>query len=222
MLRYQTSERTRPEGYIGPLRRNITTMQPHIKRASREELGIRVPILAFDPGGTTGWSLLVLPRNIQRKDVFSWPPDAILASAKVWEHGEIVTTGDEDNAAYQMARLCQMWPGAAIVIEDFILRVERKEKSRELLSPVRITAKLEAYLWKTGRKPFLQDPSQGKRMTDERLALLGALVDDGLPDHARDADRHAVMFLKRCIGPQGVSLKRSAWPHLYSTEENND
>lgn len=224
-MAYRPTEKPRPEGFYGPMRREIKIQPPHFRKRGGDLIRRkdRLAILAFDPGGTTGWSLLALPRLIKGKDVFSWTPDVILANAQIWEHGELVTTGDEDGAAYQMAKMCNAWASAAIVVEDFILRAERKEKSRELLSPVRVTAKLEAHLWIVGRKVFKQDPSQGKRITDDRLALLGALAEDGLPDHARDADRHAVMFMRRCIGPQGVSLKRAAWPHLYAiTEEERD
>ena len=205
---------------VAPKRKNIKIQPPHFKpRDLRSYPRQKVPILAFDPGGTTGWSLLVLPRKINGKDVFSFNLDTILHTL-TWEHGELVTTGDEDGAAYQMAKMCNAWPNAAIVVEDFILRSERKEKSRDLLSPVRLTAKLETYLWKGNRKPLLQTPAQAKTtVTDERLALWGVKVDDGLPDHARDADRHAVLFLRRCIGPQGVAVKRAAWPHLYGSLE---
>ncbi|ARW57170.1 hypothetical protein SEA_ZENON_85 [Mycobacterium phage Zenon] len=217
-MSYRQSTVERPAGYYGPMRRDLRIHYPDRPKA-RPLAGVnltRVPILAFDPGGTTGWSLLVLPRQIRGRDVFSYDPATILRNAVIWEHGEMVTTGDEDAASFQLFKMCQAWPGAAIVVEDFILRVERKEKSRELLSPVRITAKLEAYLWRnTDRCMFKQDPSQAKRVTDDRLKALGAIAEDGLPDHARDADRHAVMFMRRCIGPQGVGLKRVAWPELY-------
>lgn len=200
----------------GPQRKNLRVQSTTPKEPRRSLFPKdRVPILTFDPGETTGWSLLVLPKEIDGQDIFSYTPDVILRNKIVWEHGELNCKGVEDDAAWQMSRMCYAWPSAAIVIEDFILRAERKEKSRELLSPVRLTAKLELLLWQNGQQAFKQDPSQAKRVTNERLALLGALVDDGVPDHARDADRHAVMFLRRCIGTQGVSLKRSAWPHLY-------
>lgn len=199
----------------------IPTDKPKFRRPgyymSRDPKPDRLPILALDPGGTTGWSLLVLPTEIDGRDTFSHTPHTILQSRLIWEHGEFPTLGAEDEAVYQLARLAGGWPDAAIVVEDFILRVERKEKSRELLSPVRITAKFETYLWREDRSMFLQDPSQGKRVTDDRLDLLDAKVDDGLEDHARDADRHAVMFMKRCIGIQGAQLKISAWPQVYAT-----
>lgn len=204
--------------YIGPQRRNLKVLTPHFRGVSVDDYPVDVlPILAFDPGGTTGWSLLVLPKQIGGSDIFSWNLDSILRSRVSWIHGEVHTMGEEDKAVYQLSKMCDSWPTAAIVVEDFILRSERKEKGRELLSPVRLTAKLETYLWRQDRQMFLQQAAQAKTtITDERLQLWGCKADDGLPDHARDADRHAVLFLRRCIGPQGVSVKRAAWPHLYS------
>ena len=116
-------------------------------------------------------------------------------------------------------KLISDWPTAAVVVEDFILRAERKEKSRELLSPVRLTAKLETYLWRDGRRMFLQQPAQAKTtISNERLKMWNCYTGTGAQEHARDADRHAMLFLRRCMGPQGVQLKRNAWPHVYALE----
>lgn len=209
--------------YVGPVAKSLRVTTPHIRQKKSELPTNAVPILALDPGGTTGWSLLVLRRNIMGRDVFSWNLDAILRNKFMWDHGELSCLGDEDAAVYYLARLCDQFPSAAIVVEDFILRAERKEKSRDLLSPVRITAKLEHCLWRRRRRIFRQTAGQAKPIvTNDRLALLGALANDGMTDHARDADRHAVMFLRRCLGPQGVGLKRSAWPHIYSDMEADD
>jgi hypothetical protein len=200
----------------GPVAAQIRTETPKFRRKRPELPRNAVPIIGIDPGQMTGWSLLVLRKNIGDRDVFSWNLDAILRNRLHWQHGEINTLGNEDEAVYNLYRLVDEWPHAAVVVEDFILRAERKEKSRELLSPVRITAKLETYLWRNGRRMFLQQPSQAKTTcTDERLGLWGCKVDDGMPDHARDADRHAVLFARRCLGPQGVGIKRNAWQHLY-------
>lgn len=207
--------------YVGPTRRDMKLRAPNFRGPSKLEFPSNVlPILALDPGGTTGWSLLILRRNINGRDVFSWNLDAILRNKVSWEHGELWCKGDEDAATYQLAKLCDQFPSAAIVIEDFILRQERKEKSRDLLSPVRLTAKLEYCLWRQGRRTFKLSAGQTKPIvTDERLGMLGCLADDGMSDHARDADRHAVMFVRKCLGPQGVTAKRAAWPHIYATLE---
>ncbi len=209
-------------GRLGPKRNNVQIRIPGFKGPDPESFSTgKLEILAFDPGQTTGWSLLVVPRHIMNKDCLNWPLITILEHSIIWEHGELNALANEDECAYQMSKMVNSYPAAAIVVEDFILRAERKEKSRELLSPVRITAKLEAYMWQKHRKPFLQQPSQAKTVvSNERLKAWDCLMEDGVTDHARDADRHAILFLRRCLGPQGVSLKRVAWPHIYGVLED--
>lgn len=209
-----------------PHRINLGLPSGPPKFRSRLEHKLRfdqISILGLDPGGTTGWSLLVIPKEIDGTDVFSHKLDKILENIVNWDHGEIVTLGAEDESAYRLSSLIMQRPGIAVVVEDFILRAERKEKSRELLSPVRITAKLESYLWRMQCKMFLQQPAQAKTtVTDERLRLWGCIPPDGLTDHARDADRHVILFLRRCLGAAGAQLKVSAWPHIYAACENKD
>ncbi len=103
-------------------------------------------------------------------------------------------------------------PDAVIVIEDFIL--ERSEKSRDLLSAVRVTARLDQELWERGRRSFKQDRANAKgTMNNARLKEFGIYQIAGGLGHARDADRHAVYFLRRCQNkPQ---LRHEAWPHLF-------
>jgi hypothetical protein len=172
-----------------------------------------VPIIGIDPGGVTGWSLLVLPRKaIGRPRAF----DSILREKIEWIHGQIDCREREDEGAFQLRKLIDQWPTAAIVVEDFILRAGRQEKSRDLLSPVRITAKIEHHLWLNDRKMFLQQPSLAKRLDNERLKTLGVYTSKGGMQHARDADRHVLMFLRRCLdGTKGVALQQDSWPHLF-------
>lgn len=203
--------------FVGPTRCDLDIKIPNFKWAN--EVGLRknrLEILAFDPGGTTGWSLLVLPVSVGGTDVWDHPPDMIVPRKVSWKHGEISSDDGEDEAVFKMGKICASHPAAAIVVEDFILRAERKEKGRDLLSPVRITAKLETYLWRMGREMFLQNVGQVKPvMTNDRLSIWNVSAEDGLPDHARDADRHALFFMRRCLGTQGLKVRKKAWPHIY-------
>ena len=175
-----------------------------------------LPILAFDPGGTTGWSLIVLPKLWGTKSVFLWPQDLILRNRIRWHHGEFDCIVNEDNAVANMIKLIDEWPSAAVVVEDFILRSNRNEMSRELLSPVRITAKIEHHLWKNKRKMWLQMPSQAKTVSsDERLKAWGVYTSEGGLQHARDADRHVMLFIRRCMGNKGLATRNVAWEHLF-------
>lgn len=187
------------------------------KRQRKKELPADVvPILSFDPGGTTGWSLLVLQRNWGTEDVFNLPQDVMLRSKSSWFHGQIDCMVNEDAAVHVLLELIDEWPSAAIVVEDFILRTNRREMNRELLSPVRITAKIEHHLWRNGRKMWLQAPSQAKSLgTDDRLKAWGVYTSEGGLGHARDADRHAMLFMRRCMGQKGSVTRALAWSHIY-------
>lgn len=202
--------------YTGPQIREMRVMAPHF-RMTRELPRDILPILAIDPGGTTGWSLLVLRKKwCGDKDIFSWPFDVIIKHKLIWEHGELNCRDYENEGSYQIGKLIDNWPSAVVVIEDFILRSDRREKTRDLLSPVRITAKIESHLWTKGRKVLLQSPSQAKSaITDDRLRYWGFYNSKGGLVHARDADRHALLFLRRCMGANGLGLRTTAWPHIY-------
>lgn len=194
-----------------------------------------LPILAFDPGGHTGWSLLLLRKefapgvsifNVDTKTVngihgnFGIREILSGSSRITWEHGEVDCTewehsGRENKGAYDCISLVEAWPSAAVIIEDFILRVQRKD--RDLLSPVRIAAKIDYQCWLSGRKPQWQQPAMGKQITDARLKDLNVYTAQGGGVHARDADRHIITFIRRCIGnfDSAKQLRREAWPHLF-------
>lgn len=210
--------------YVGPNRRDLKICAPHFRYSSKsKEISLSsLPIFSIDPGVTTGWSLLILRRFINHKNIFSYPFDIILKNKIIWEHGQINTFNFESEATYHLSRMIENFPGAAIVTEDFILRSERKEKTRELLSPVRINAKLETLLWMQGRRMFLQQPSLAKTtITDERLKLWGCYTSDGGLVHARDADRHALLFVRRCMGLQGAGLRTAAWPYIFGEKSTS-
>ncbi len=93
-------------------------------------------VLGYDPGGTTGWALLSLhPEAIN-------PGYRILDNVVFWTCGQFV--GTDAAQGRDMALLAAAWPHAQIVVEDFILRTERKD--RELLTPVRVTTAFETAL----------------------------------------------------------------------------
>lgn len=193
-------------------------------------------VIALDPGGTTGWSLMDL-----HPEVLVYPEFKIASCIDYWTHGQIdcgSKTGDrgtreaaqdkggltgtagasvagEAAGVAELIELIKMWPEAAIVIEDFILRQFRKD--RDLLSPVRITAAISQYLWSVNRDYSTQQPSLAKStMTDDRLKRMGLYRADGGLNHARDADRHAITFLRRC--KMNPHIRAAAFPHLYGPD----
>jgi hypothetical protein len=152
---------------VTPIRmRGITTVD--LSKMTRRRRGYiddseidynRATVIAVDPGGTTGWSLIsVHPGCLVEADA------PVLDNIQLHQHGQVdcgsrrgnlattlhpdISTDGEFSGVYDVAKLCEQWPSAAVVIEDFHLRQFRKD--RDLLSPVRITAALEYLIWKDG------------------------------------------------------------------------
>ena len=132
-----------------------------------------------------------------------------------------VSTSGESAGVSELLQLVEGWPGAAVLMEDFILR--KFDQGRDILVPIRVMAALDFGLWVLGRddQVFRQQPSMAKTtVTDERLQRWGFYRREGGLKHARDADRHAITFLRRCSqGKAGRALREQAWPHLYGTVE---
>lgn len=189
------------------------------------ELVTAPTVIAIDPGGTTGWSVMVVhPEALTDPDV------PILANIEHWSNGQIGARPELLGAKNPSARELQAeerrcvktlmrdvflrWPGAAVVIEDFILR--KMSKSRDLLSPVRLTSALEYALMDEELEVTFhkQTPSQAKgTATDDRMKQWGLYKRAGGMQHARDADRHSITFLRSCKSKGG--MRHLAWPHLY-------
>lgn len=179
-------------------------------RKARDVVLADAPVLvSVDPGGTTGWSVIsVHPESL------AYPDIPILNNIEHWSHGQIV--GDENDQAAEILGLIDTWPGCAVLFEDFILRTS--VTSREVLSPVRITARVEFGLYLSAQPvPFFRQlPSEAKSIaTDERLKMWGFYERSGGMQHARDADRHGLTWLRKCKGSE--VMRRSCWPHLFAS-----
>lgn len=171
-----------------------------LRAEEEEDLTAFSSITAVDPGGSTGictvWysaHALADSKVPMQKCLKAWQSDCL--------------RGSENEQALDVLR----WfanrsfgeDKADMVIEDFILR--SAIKGRELLSPVRIGHKVDYQLWRGLRlasgerakfEPYWQSSGDAKSvMTDERLKLM-AMYTPG-PDHARDATRHALMWLRK-------------------------
>lgn len=117
----------------------------------------------------------------------------------------------------QIAGLMDNFPDAALVIEDFQLRMFNQD--REVLSPARIRLALqveEILHGAAGRVPFLQQPSVMTSVPDERLKRAN-LYFRGMP-HATDAARHLAAFLRRCRSDE--SVRCSAFPRHFNDWED--
>lgn len=183
-------------------------------------------VISIDPGGTLGWSLMVV-----HPEALVDPQVPILTNIEHRASGQIraipAQTTPKGPKPLELAlseRRCirtligdvlSKWPGAALVIEDFLLR--KKLMDRELLSPVRLTAALELAIEYEGLGMTFhrQSPSDAKgTATDARMKEWGLYTRSGGMQHARDADRHSIVFLRRAKA-RG-SIRGEAWPHLYT------
>lgn len=231
-------------GRLSPQTYDMSTLK--VPRFKNEKLGLTIgdatPIIALDPGGTTGWSLFILPKTITRDNVeipvlqsLNFHSILELSQANQFAHGQVdcgakcgnlytghhkgISTEGEAIGVYKLMKLIDTWPDAVIVIEDFVLRTLQKQK--DLLSPVRITAALSYELWRRNRCYFAQNVSDAKSIfTDDRLKTFEVYTEKGAMRHARDADRHLLLFIRRCMG-NSVSARRlrhSAWEHIFNEE----
>ncbi len=192
---------------------NYDGYQPWLREQGLDngDLIVDPVVLSIDPGGTTGWSLMSV-----HADALSIPDVKILANIEHWTHGQITTEATRDGERKCVAAIMQIvahWPGALVVIEDFILR--KFLKGRELLSPVRITAALEYALMEAGHDNFvIQDQGALVTANDERMKSWGLYQRAGGQVHARDADRHSITMLRKL--KSGPGLRGRHFPHLYN------
>lgn len=172
-------------------------------------------LVTFDPGGTIGWTHFVLSYR-----AFSRPEHRAIEFVKRWECGEF--SGSENEQVAEASRL--VWRArfgdmpynsttdvvasglskADILSEDFELT--QMIGGDNLLSPVRINAKLDWECYRWGLKLNYQRRSMRTNVTPERLQLAGfdspyrrngAWSKSGRGKDAFAAMQHAIVWLKR-------------------------
>lgn len=140
-------------------------------------------VITFDPGGTTGWSIFQVHPEAMQGD----PDITVLDNVEWWTAGEF--TGPLFRQADEMLELCNSWPAARLVTEDFKLKQLNAE-----LSPVELNAILEHNM--RPRYFVRQMPSLAMgTVPDDRQKFWGFWI-PGRP-HARDAVKHNITYLKR-------------------------
>lgn len=213
----------------GPLAETISYEDDARVRKSVNNL----TVVAFDPGGTTGWSVMKLSYEDlmdQQKPVHeaihTWYHGQVDCGSQSGNAGDSATANSYDlgisetgeaagvailsNIIRQQARPAFGGLGTAVVYEDFIIR--QSNMSRDFLSPVRVTAALQQTAWESRlASEFKQQPSEAKTaITDDRLKTWKMYYDGSAARHARDADRHALLFLRKARQKKGRI--REAWP----------
>lgn len=179
--------------------------------AKKQEENVWCEVLAYDPGGTTGWAVMC----IKPKDLVSGKA----LTRRMLTHyaaGQIV--GDEMTQVDQIVELVDVWPRAAVVGESFVQRIRNTGLETDVAySPVRINATVRWWLATEDRQLFKQSPSDAKkRWTDDRLAKAKLDPDGGHANrHARDGCRHAALFLNRASEPRAHVLRHRAWPQFF-------
>lgn len=149
--------------------------------------------LWFDPGITTGWSLVSVWRVALESSNYK-----VLNNIAAWSLGEFF--GSEDAVVDQMFGLVDAWDGDldGVGLEDFILRTFTM--GRELLAPVRVTSRFEDRMYVTGRSSLLLPKQLSslafKTVDDDRLKLWGLYGPTAGRKDARAALKHNLTYLK--------------------------
>lgn len=174
-------------------------------------------IIGVDPGVTTGVAIATL----QRKEIgsladvfvemgqlsygFSGNGFDIIESASA-EEGEAKVAAE----IVQLVRTAVLHGSRVVlVIEDFVVR--RFDSSREFLSPVRITARIQQELFNDticqGVTVAMQSPSDAKQTcTDERMKKWGIQPKTHKDRHGLDAARHCVLFIRKLMANPNQAL----------------
>lgn len=170
-----------------------------------------IHVLAIDPGKTTGWVILTVPRL----SIFADEPSRILE----WDYGEF--TGPEPVQATAIAELARVTQsldyltGPAIIVEGWDQDPNFKSTDEETLSPVRLGAMLSllSFQKKLGDATIhFQSRTLAfgsKATTDEKLKKYGLYVEGS--DHIRAAIKHAIVALRRAR--ENTQFAIALWPY---------
>ena|SRR6266487_6726662 len=153
-------------------------------------------VIGVDPGGTTGWARMTVPRacfyGTQESEILEW------------EYGEL--TGPEPAQVTQLTRYAREVQslayrvGPALVVEDFDVGAVVTTDTGVLYSPVRIAAMLayaeHRHELNDGRVVLQSRALAKQTVTDDRLKNVWGMWVEG-SDHIRDATRHAITALRR-------------------------
>jgi len=168
-------------------------------------------VIGIDPGGTTGWARITVPRD----SIYGHStPEIITLEQGQWQ-------GSEEQQTLAICRYVRgtqsldYGVGPAIVVEDFTLGIKNPTTdARTLLSPVRLAAMLRYALYRgdmsEGPRIVLQNRSFKRDMTDDDLRRRDLYFPG--EEHARDALRHALVALRRAR--ETPRFRDELWNHV--------
>lgn len=174
-------------------------------------------IIGIDPGVTTG----IAVASLRGKEVGSLA-DVFLEMGQL-SYGfsgngtDIIASASQEEGEAKVATEIARFVRTAVlhgsrvvlVIEDFVVR--RFDSSREFLSPVRITARIQQELFNDticeGVTVVMQSPSDAKQTcTDERMKKWGIQPKTHKDRHGLDAARHCVLFIRKLMANPNQTL----------------
>lgn len=174
----------------------------------RETRARSLVVVWADPGVATGWSLHKVPGKmlLAHGQVGSM-------SAVRWSTGQFRTTNTSESVDQYLTlcravfeRVCQEDDVFVVGTEGFTLMMQSTDSA--LLEPVRFNAVLEDRLRGTGQRVEYQNPGDKDVITDQRLMLWDVYKPGA--GHARDAQRHGLLYLRRWASHAHVR-DRSGW-----------
>ena len=167
-------------------------------------------IVGIDPGVTTGVSVIAykdLPES--PSEIPFWGSTQVSYGGSGNDSDVLKSPNPEIEVAKRIGNLVQDLSEIGdvriiLAVEDFIVR--QMNQSRDFLAPVRITAGLlQAASFVADHNLFnidyvMQSPADAKSICkDERMDLWGYRVETLRDRHSRDADRHAVLCLRKLM-----------------------
>lgn len=161
-------------------------------------------IVGVDPGVTTGVSVI----GFEMSHNIPLPSEVEIWGSTQFSYGgsgnsEDILGDDKDieqtisKMVGDIAKYLSHFGDVIVSIEDFIIR--KMNTSRDFLAPVRITAGIRQEIFGDKNIGFVSyTPADAKAIcNDKRMDLWGYEIRTQKDRHSRDADRHAVLTLRR-------------------------
>lgn len=161
-------------------------------------------IVGVDPGVTTGVSVI----GFDREYGIPLPSEVEIWGSTQYSYGNSGNLedilGDDDDIEQTISQIVgdiaaylSKFGEVIVSIEDFIIR--KMNTSRDFLAPVRITAGIRQEIFSHCDIGFVSyTPADAKAIcNDKRMDIWGYEIETQKDRHSRDADRHAVLTLRR-------------------------